>query len=67
MIQINFSNANNSLPHYADFIHSARQENKMISDLLKESSYQFSTADSLNNYAASNISWEYFSNELEFE
>lgn len=42
-------------------------EDKSILRLLHNTPYQYNSTNSANSFFTKNFSWEYFSNELEFE
>ena len=52
---------------YPDFLRSNSNENKRILKVFKETPYQNNITVSANSSFTKNFTWEYFSNELEFE
>lgn len=52
---------------YTDALRFNSNENKRTSTLLHESPYQVNSINSANSFSKNNFTWEYFSNELEFE
>lgn len=67
MQQITSTLPTEQLPLYTDYLHSQSQENKRIQDPLQVTSYQLNISDTSNSFFKQDFSWEYFSNELEFE
>jgi hypothetical protein len=55
------------LPLSRDFVQSPNIEIKKFQDPLPNTTYQINMSNSANSYFTQNLSWEYFSNELEFE
>jgi hypothetical protein len=52
---------------YTDFLFYSGNAIKKISMPLQEASYQQNSTNAANSFFTQNFSWEYFSNELEFE
>ena len=56
--------SNEQSPSYKEFLHTLIEENKEIQD---DSSYELDISNSANLFFKQVFSWDYFSNELEFE
>lgn len=67
MQPISLSLPNEQLPLYKDFLPSITEENKSKYPPLQKTSYQLNLSNSANSFFKQDFSWEYFSNELEFE
>lgn len=52
---------------YTDFLGINSIENKRIYEPSDEASYQHNSTNAANSFFTKNFTWEYFSNELEFE
>lgn len=54
-------------PAYNNFVYSIVSEDDKISENSPNPSYRTNISDLANSFFKSDFSWEYFSNELEFE
>ena len=67
MSNITLFKNNEKLPLYKDFSNLIIREKKNVQDLFQKPSYQFNISEPANPLFTQNCSWEFFSNELEFE
>ena len=67
MSNINLFKNNEKVPFYKGFSHILNQEKKKTQNLFQKPAYQSNVSEPANTLFTYNCSWEYFSNELEFE
>lgn len=67
MSHFTFKQLNEQLPLYRDFNRSISRDERTSQDPLQKNSYQISISDCQTSFSTQNFSWEYYSNELEFE